>query len=113
MTSRQQAEGIAGRIRGYWASKGLYPAIWVEPARMSASETDARLHWVVRSDMACGCPQPDRDPASKINPRLTADSAMAKRPLAGIRQPITAPESVQPPQPFWRAAPHTHHAESR
>jgi len=57
MTPRQEAEAIAGRIRTYWASRGLFPIIWVEQAVIGASQTDTRVHWVIRSDMANGCPR--------------------------------------------------------
>jgi hypothetical protein len=103
MSPRQEAEAIAGRVRAYWAALGQHPHVWAERQRMTASATDGRLFWVVRSDMLNGWPQPATSKAVKIV------SGLIRRPTAAILvsmnpgQRPKAFESVRPSIRVWWA----------
>ena len=116
MTSRQEAEALAGRIRAYWANRVQFPAIWVEQAAIDASQTDHRLHWVVRSDLVNGRPAPLR-PESKTRSEPKSDSASRFPAMARAHRAGKQIESVALPQSPWdgiganwtRNHPHPHH----
>lgn len=52
--SREYHEGLARRIREFWAARGYYPKVWV-----SQSDVNGRMGpvWDISSDMVNGLPR--------------------------------------------------------
>jgi hypothetical protein len=105
MSSRSEADALAERIRAYWASRGRNPAVRVEWVLCTASATDNRGEWCVRSNMVGGWPS-KAGPAPTSPPNSQADSkSRVSSPvieLAAVLQPGNEVESVAPPLAFWR-----------
>ena len=102
MTPRQEAEALAGRIRAYWERLGYKPAITVIQQRACASDTDARLFWVVRSDMRNGWPQSRPQAASKFKAGVKPDSTTAISAKVRVPHAGGTNESVLAPERLWR-----------
>ena len=101
MITQRQATALAGKIRAFWAARGLSPEVRVEQAHASASVTDTRWHWVVRSNMEGGWPKAGLRSPVKIVSGLTGESRSGSRRWAGTRQPKRPFESVRPSQDSW------------
>jgi hypothetical protein len=99
---RQEAERLASTIRAYWKARGLSPLVWVERQRATASATDDRAAYVVRSDMVGG--QPKAGPCTARD--LAGDSKSSPpspiQPKPGMGQRINRIESHRPPKAIWR-----------
>lgn len=102
---QQEAETLARIIRAYWTARGRSPLVWVERQEVTASATDARAVYVVRSDMVGGRPRTFpaiSKPTLKIVSGVKSDSPSPFAALAGMGQRQKAIKPHGPSNRIWR-----------